>query len=342
MTRRRLARALLPIVGVCSLLAGSTCDNQDFSGRFTIELPEDGASAVRAFRQPYIGRLILDFGLLNPGGTTASYELSAQAQTTGAVDAIACENATGVVRTLEAVADPNTETAPTLRSLDQLHAVTLEPRDDGGFEASLDLRIRNSGTYRLYQDLPDATLTLTSDGVALPSTDAVAQHTTCDVLQSSTSFVLAEGTYRLTMRAPTEQVQILVEEACTSIRTVPATCPGAAGDLVVRETITLAPGGFVSGRINSLDLGVGDQAVVALRCVAPEDCAASLELFFLVQQLECRTDNDCRARESCSNDAYCVDVPGSGCASAPRGAAVPGLGLLLAALLGGRLRRRGR
>ena len=308
-----------------------------------MNVPADGDPAIRAFRQPYIGRLILDFGLLNPGATTASYELSAQAQTTGAVDAAACESATNVLRELDAVLDRDSEPIATLRTLNQLHAITLPERPTGGFGGELDLRIRGSGTYRIYQDSTDAQIAVTSDGVALPAAEATAEHTTCEPLASSTSYVLAEGTYELAIDATASVVRLLIEETCASTRTVPATCPGAAGDLFVRDTMTLPPGGFISGRINSLDLGVGDQAVVALRCLEPEACEGALELFFLVQQLECRTDNDCRAREACSSDAYCVDVGDTGCASVGRRHAPPSAGpLCLLALAVSATRRRWR
>ncbi len=306
----------------------STCDNQDFSKRFVLTVPTDGEPAVRAYRQPYIGRITLDFGLLNTGATNADYEISVQAQTTGETDATACENATTIPRFLEGVAidgDVSEGTVPLIRTFDRLHEISLLP-DGDSFAALVDLRIRTASTYRLYRASPSTTIALFADEIELPIASAQPELDTCDALQSATSYALDEGTFRMAIRSDSGVASVLVEEACESVRTVPATCPGAASELHVRDPLTLSPGSFISGRVSSLDLGVGDQAVVALDCTPADDCVGELELFFLVEQLECRTDSDCRAREACSSDAYCVPTDSRGC-SAAAGAQVGWFGL---------------
>lgn len=343
MRRARLA-ILAVVVGL--ICGASTCDNQDFSRRFVLEVPTDGDPAVRAYRQAYIGRLTLDFGLINTGEAEAAYELSVQAQTTGETDAEACEASTGIPRSLNASAfaddgqvdDPSA--VPLLRTLDRPHQIELPEAADGdGFAGAIDLRVRRASTYRIYMGDADTQLELFADGIAIPTAGVQAELDTCDALAAASSYELDEGTFRIELASTLRDVLLLVEETCEAQRTVPATCAGAASDLHVREPVTLAPGAFLSGRVSSLDLGVGDQAVVALACSPASACAGELEMFFLVEQLECRTDNDCRARESCSVDAYCVPDAGSGCSTSAGRAGWPAAALAMLTLLAVRRRQ---
>lgn len=319
-----------------AIVSGSTCDNQDLSGRFVLDLSAAEVEAVHAYRQPYIGRLTIDFGLRNTSDSPSEYDIRVQAQTTGDGTASACGSATNatprIVAAVPGDAEGNVDAngITTLTTFDRAHFLTFPSDADWGFVA---VRIRRTSSYRFYTS-SSALVLIRDDGRGIA---ADASHTIdCDVLGAVHDFTLTDGTYLLGV--PEDGASVLVEERCEEIRTVPRTCPGATSVPFTRRTIELAPGGFVSGRINSEELGIGDQAVVALTCAGGAECAGELELFFLVQQLECRVAEDCTGARSCTEDGYCREVGEGGCAAAPAQTPSP-IGLLALTALLARRRR---
>lgn len=319
--RRRVELAVLVVLSV--LAGASTCDNQDLSGRFAIDVAAGEGSAVGAYEQSYIGRLTLDFGLRNTGSASGDFRISVQAQTSGAQDEDACEDGVRTTpRLLDAgaLSDDGFAAAgadvPILRNQNRSHFITLPSGEDAGV---IRVRFRETSTYRLYVSGPPESVQLyNADGTDVdPSNEEDAP--SCDLFESVIEYDLTDGTYGL--RLFEDGLTVLLEEACSSVRTVPRTCPGAVSDVYTRDTIRLDADGFVSGRIASTVLGVGDRAVVSLECdAATPDCAAELEFFFLVQQLECRIDSDCSAVEACTEDGYCRRVRDRGCVVAGVGA----------------------
>ncbi len=315
--RSRVARTLVLLATALATIA-ATCDNQDLSGSFVMQVDDRASREVRAFRQPYIGRITLDFGLTNTSADAATFDITVQAQTTGEIDGDSCDVARhGRALLLTAVADdqgaPADDEATDIgRSLDRLYEVS-NPTDDGWVE----FRIRRPSTYRVYTG-PDTNVRLFSDG--LSEIDPIAWEpdlASCSELSAAAVFELDDGTYPLRISTNGARGTFLVEEACTSVRTVPRTCPGTAASIEVRDPITLDADGFVSGRVSANQLGIGDQAVIGLECAeSSPGCSADLQMFFLVEQLECRTDNDCSNVSECSEDAYCLRVADRGCATA--------------------------
>lgn len=314
-----------------ALLSASTCDNQDLSGRFLIQLETGESEALRAYRQPYIGRLTLDFGLTNSGDTETTFEIRVQAQTTGDSAATACENATQnsarILQTTEgeqASVDVSNGVAATLTNFDRAHFLEFP---SGAEWAYVGLRIRTTSVYRFYTSSAELGL-LRDDGELLvpDSTGAVD----CELFSLVHEFTLTDGTYYVGVNE--DGAAVLVEEDCEQVRVVPRSCPGANSEPFIRESVALAPGGFVSGRIDSTELGIGDQALVSLSCGTATDCVGELETFFLVEQLECRTNPDCRGTETCTTDGYCRRVESGGCSQGhpalPSGSALFLLGIL--------------
>lgn len=317
--------ALLATLGL-----GGTCDNQDISGQFALQVEETSA-ALQSYEQPYVGRMSLDFGLRNTSSADASFAISVQAQTSGEPDADACEEAASLPRerVLAAVDGEDQlvegESAEVLRVRNRLQRFEVPDAGRGAF----DLRIISESTYRLYFDDPDVQVRVFQGDDPIEPTATDVELTSCSAtLATAQSFVLVEGTFRVVVETTQASVQVFVEEACAATRTVPRTCPGAASEVFVRDALELDAGGFLSGRIDSLDLGIGDRAVVSLECEGP-GCAGEMELFFLVEQLECRSNNDCRGSDTCSTDGYCVDSGGA-CA---QGGTSPPAALIVALLL---------
>ena len=298
------------------MVSGSTCDNQDLSGRFEMNLDAADELTVHAYRQPYIGRLTVDFGLRNTGTSANSYDIRVQAQTTGDSAATACENATNTAARLLQTGSGDADGAvdlssglPTLSTFDRAHFLEFPSGAEWGYVA---VTIRSTSGYRFYSSSEQLNL-VREDGQLLAAdlTDTVE----CDLLRYVREFTLTDGTYYL--GTPEDGTTLLVEEDCEQVRTVPRSCPGARSDPFTRTSITLEPDGFVSGRINSEELGIGDQAVVSLACSdGAVDCSGELEIFFLVQQLECRAAGDCTGAQSCTEDGYCRQVGDGGCHSA--------------------------
>ena len=336
----RVARGALLWIGVGALVSGSTCDNQDLSGRFVVSLATSDTESVHAYRQPYIGRLTVDFGLRNNGDVPTAYDIRVQAQTTGDSAATACENATNTsARVLETGSGDAAGTVdansglPSLSTFDRAHFLEFPADAEWGYVA---LSIRSTSGYRFYSS--SAELNLVRDDGQLLTPD-VTDTVDCDLFGHVREFTLTDGTYYL--GTPEDGSTVLVEEDCEQVRTVPRSCPGASSPPFTRRSITLEPDGFVSGRINSEDLGIGDQAVVSLACADGASCDGELELFFLVQQLECRAAGDCTGTQSCTEDGYCRQVGEGGCASAVDGRLNAVVPLLLLGALIAFSRRRG-
>jgi hypothetical protein len=326
----RLGRVpqLILLGALAIVVSGSTCDNQDLSGRFLIALAAGETDAINAYRQPYIGRLTVDFGLTNVGETEGTFEIRVQAQTTGDSAATACENATQnsarVLQTTEGTQDSvdvSNGVAATLTTFDRAHFLEFPSGADWAY---VGLRIRTTSVYRIYTSAAQLSL-LRDDGelLAPDSTTAVE----CELFTTVHQFTLSDGTYYVGVNE--DGAAVLVEEDCGQVRVVPRSCPGANSDAFARETVSLAPGGFVSGRIDSTELGIGDQAVVALSCGSAAVCAGELETFFLVEQLECRTSSDCRGTETCTSEGYCRRAAAGSCSQSTR---TPPVGLTLCAL----------
>lgn len=322
---------------MAALLTGSTCDNQDLSGRFLIQLDAGESEAISAYRQPYIGRLTMDFGLINVGETEGTFEIRVQAQTTGDSAATACENATqNAVRILQTTegqrdaVDTSSGVAATVTTFDRAHFLEFPA---GAEWAYVGVRIRTTSVYRVYTSAAELSLLRDDGEVLVPDSTATVE---CELFTTVHEFTLSDGTYYV--GANEDGATILVEEECGQVRVVPRSCPGANSESFVRETVSLAPGGFVSGRVDSTELGIGDQAVVELSCGSAVSCAGELETFFLVEQLECRTSTDCRGTETCTSEGYCRRISDSSCAQS-NGRVPMELPLLLCGLAFTRRRR---
>lgn len=305
----------------------STCDTEDLSGRFVVTLGAGQQRVVQAYSQPYIGRLALDYGLTNTGESPAIYLVSAQSQTSGAQDARACDNGiSSTPRAISATAwdlEPDAATqVPTVRDENRAHFVSIPDAGAG----RVNVRFRRTSTYRVFVSGDPAAVALFSPDGNPVEPVAVITAGSCELFAAALEFEVTDGTYAL--RIDEDELVLLVEQACTSVRTVPRACPGTASDLFEETPIRLEPGGFVSGRISTAELGIGNRAVVGIECSSEgDDCAAELEMFFAVEQLECRRDTDCATTEACTEDGYCRRVRDRGCSSATGRGPMPALAL---------------
>ncbi len=311
------------------MVSASTCDDVDLSGRYVLSLASGEGSAIGAWRQPFVGRLAVDYGLSNVGQSDATFMIEAQVQTSGASTDAACDALTRAssveIELAPASADdPLVPDASAALVLLRDPGTTWETSVPAGNVGFVELRVRQAGTWAFSFDRDDVDLTvLTGERtVVVPSLLAVGADG-CDTLGVRQEVPLDEGTYRLRLETPQPAtVRMHIDETCATRRTVPRTCPGAASDVVSRQPPpTLSAGSFSSGRLSTGELGIGDEVVVQLSCAMPADCAGELELFFVVEQLACRTDNDCTNVETCSTDGYCLRSAASGCsAGGPSGA----------------------
>lgn len=313
-------------------LAAAGCDNQDIAGPETLVLAAGDEAVTRAFEHPYLGRLAIDYGLTN-GPAQGVFDIRVQAQTSGALDELACEEGvTSAARTLTAVsADAS---ADTLRDRDRAHFIDVPAALTGG--GFIDVRIPTTSTWRIFTSEAAEQLALaSSDGTTIAPEQSL-QVSECSLFSTMLEYSLTDGTYAL--QVITDGAVVLLEEACESTRTVAATCPGGARDLFETDPIGLDADGFISGRIHSYELGIGDRSVVEISCNAlTPNCSGELEIFFVAETLECRTDLDCSNAEVCQSEGYCQRVR-TGCAtSAPQSPAPAWLAAAALALL----RRRG-
>lgn len=319
----RMRASLLLCIALAPMVSASTCDDVDLSGRYAMSLEAGEGSAMGAWRQPFVGRLAVDYGLTNVGETDATYMIEAQVQTSGASTDAACdalERSSTVEIELAPVSQDNPLVPADGAALALLRDpgttwATAVPDGNVGFA---ELRVRQAGTWAFSFDRADVDLTvLTGERtVVVPSLLAVGADG-CSVLGVRQEVPLDEGTYRLRIETPEPaSLRMHIDETCATRRTVPRTCPGATSDIVSRQPPpTLSAGAFSSGRLATGELGIGDEVVVQLSCASPADCAGELELFFVVEQLACRTDNDCTNVETCSTDGYCLRSAASGCAA---------------------------
>lgn len=322
------------------LCMASNCDNQDVSALFEVRLTSDSPTVTEVFAQPYVGRIALDYGVVNDGVTDATITLRAQMQTDGNADAAVCEAFERQTPLSLEASPPEDGDAPQFpsrwRDQDQVYIVTL-PEADEAFEGYLEFVISDTGTYRFYSDSGSASLSiLTTEGAELSPVSGDGTLESCEGVGQVTTYALNTGTYAVRVESDISPVALYVEEACDSQRTVPRTCPGSVSQITaVSEPVNVAPGGKVAGRVGFDELGIGDITVVELTCSSPE-CDVRVELFFVIEQLDCRSTRDCRNSESCSEEGYCLRTAG-GCAAA-RGARSATMAALLLGLI--LLRRR--
>ena len=340
------AAVLASVALLVALGLGGTCDNQDISGQFFLGLDGSSARVVQAYEQPYVGRVSIDYGLTNTGATDATYELAVQAQTSGATDAPACEQSTKLPRE-RSLAAVDAELAlvdgaqpELLRARDRLQRFTVPTGGRGAFA----VRVLNESAYRIYLGDADAELIVLQGEDRVDPVGAGVDLSSCpQTLAQFAEFVLVEGTFLVVADTDQATLDVYIEEACTATRTVPRTCPGTASDVYSTGPLEVPAGGFLSGRIDSLGLGIGDLSVVEFAC-GSADCEGDVELFYVIEQLECRSSSDCRGSGSCSELGYCLSSS-SGCSAGGARRAgqstIPALLLLVALVLcrGRRLHR---
>jgi hypothetical protein len=334
------------VIAIVAAVVG--CEGDDLSGLETLTLPstDTDGSVIAAWSQPYVGRLTVDYGLTNRSAAPTGFTLRAQASTSGDPDDEACERlereAGRIVAAISDDGDDTTTPEPTapltvVRDFADVIAVELPGDRQAGW---IGLRVPADGEFILRSDVVvDLTIRADDGTEILPL--ASASTPTCSAVATEQRWNLEATTWRLRIETTDPRpVRLWIEQACPDLRTVPATCPGAASP-IVEEPLpdSIVDGGFISGRIHDADLGIGDRVVIELACADTPGCAADLELFFVVTPLDCRTDNDCANAEACTEDAWCIRES-NGCATA--GAHSPSLWPLIggAACLTRRRRRR--
>ncbi|MCB9519369.1 MAG: hypothetical protein H6700_05840 [Myxococcales bacterium] len=318
-TARSRVVDLARVTVIAALALHATCDTQDLSGELILELASGDEAVVRGLEQDGVGRVAIDYGLVNTGDEVGIFDVTAQAQTSGVAELAACEElAAGDPRPLTAAGVSSSgiaegQSIPTLRTLDRAHVVGVSTEFDA---AAIDLRIRSAGTYRLYSTQRLEFSLVDADGEAQTLTTGASAG--CALAASLSTFTVNDGTFRLSW--PAEATTLLLEADCADVRNVPRTCPGTFGPEISVGSQVLLPGEVVSGRINASELGVGDRVVVALACspLSP-DCAGRLSTYLVVEPLDCQADSDCRASESCDDGGYCLTTASGGCAAAPIG-----------------------
>lgn len=338
--------ALSQISAAALILLLSACDIQDISPLLEIYSNDETGGAV--WQQPYLGQLGVSWRLKpDPTSehTAEAMELRWQARTSGFPEADAClaiDRASG-------------------------NALTLKPNfiDDSSADfnpATISLR---AGTRRLdgqrQSDDPPLALNLTSNarqrwlititgmdemptleahtGTTVQLIERDTEHEACDGAQRF-EFTVEAGNYRLLFDQKQISGTLHIERPCEEERTVPATCPGYAGAVVLAVARSDEPD-TMSGWVSPAELGPGDLLASSISCDSQTGCGVVLEQTITLEPLACRSNGDCNQGGSCTQDGLCS--AGGGCAAAP-GPLSPGGAILalLALLWAWRGRTRGR
>lgn len=339
--------AALACVGAVVSLAG--CDPLEISGvQYLTVAAAEGASSgevVVGLRQQRTGRIALEYSLENTGPTEARFSLQAQVQTAGnPVDAYCAVFAQDTPVDVSASTAP--ADAPSLRTLRRLYSVAL-PAAEEGFAGTVLLPLGRESVWRFLSNTEQLSVVVrAADGsVQFPADDPTVE-AGCVTVPFQIAYPLADGSWQVILRSPTQNILLLVEEDCAAQRTVPRTCPGQASPILEAAAAVLEPGSSDANRLSAAALGIGDQLVVSLACTAEDGpCAGRAAFVVVTQTLDCQSSTDCSGSDACTSDGYCVaeESPG-GCASAVAATApIPWLLLVAAAAMrrGGWKPRRG-
>lgn len=351
--RFRIGRALASALLVAGVGAG--CDAADYSDVAEILVssatdPEtaDGAfEATRVFALSEVGRVSIDYEL-GAGDAGASLELAAQMQTSGDSDSAACEaiNAelltprSGSTQTVAAAATAEND----LLTFDQ--GFSLSAPNGATDEEFRFLRFRPSGSglvsINLFVSPATAEPLLTVDGSEVPPSLIRGTDPAC-VTEGGVVYRYEVEAGRLHLLGWTaaalraDKPRILLQTACETNRSVPATCAGHIALPTTSDSNNLAAGASTSGHLSTALLGIGDRVVLALRCRPVEgrsDCSGRGRVVVRFEPIECRSSADCDPSQTCSSDGYCTGD--TSCATS----GLPGHGWLATGVLAILLLRR--
>ena len=345
MTPHPRAAMIVTMVLLAPLCLAMQCAGEDVSGPFVVPLEAAAGEIVAgSIEERFAGRLSLDYGLRGASGAH-DVELTVQAQTSGNPDLESC---------LRVAAPP-----PRVTRADPWDTVTPPPLGqrfplvrplDAAVRISLPGIIPPAGlvtfpaqrtTYRIVIE-PDNTVLAVYD----PSSNLIPPLVStapadCESASNVTVYELNDGDHVLAIYAGTDEVTLTISEACEARRTVERTCPGTSGPPITR-TINAAPDDPAVGRVAAPELGVGDRIAFELTCLGPGACDSDAVLFAYIEQLDCRSDNDCNAGRTCTREGYCVRPDSGGCQQSPGQPSQAGAALLLAAVILTVMRRRRR
>lgn len=340
------------------LLAASTalwgCDTADFSDLASIGVSSseaqqsaDGAfSTTRVFSLGEVGRAAIDYELRG-GDEGGSLRLVAQMQTSGDSDSAACEaiSAQSVAQLTPAVEANAGQTISDANLLGFEQAAEVQPPPTAPDAEFRYLRFRPAGSgivsINLFVTPATAEPRLTVEGnEVLPSlireadTNCVAQGGVVYRYEVESNRVHLLGWTAATLRA--DRPRLLLQTACETNRSVPATCAGHVAPPAATEPRSLREGASVTGHLSTGLLGIGDRVVVALRCTPDEGataCSGAARIVVRFEPVECKSSADCDPAQSCSSDGYCTGETSCSTASPPsRGWLAFGLVLILLAL----------
>lgn len=303
-----------------ALLLGSNCEQTEILGPVSFELNPDAREETVVIRLPFVGRTSLDWFIENDGTTDAEFTILALAQQIEDPNDKRCESfdensdvSYQLLQSVEAPPEPEIR-LPSIETNGTLYNLTLE-ETAGGFEGwarlsglagRVDLVVRPSSAELQVLDV---------NGNTLPSiTSENAECAKDDKEIGVRTYRLEDETYRLRVFTPGPSVLLSAAETCISRATVDRICPGTQGELAER-TANLPADSQQSGRFHTLDLGVGNAIALTVYCVNDSDCQGRVEIAPYIEPLECRSNDDCSTRRSCSVDGYCLR-DSSGCQSA--------------------------
>jgi hypothetical protein len=311
--------ALLLLMATSGLLLGTTCENTEILGPVELGLEPGEVSSVE-MKQPYVGRLSLDFSLEPADSQSGSIEILAQARQNEDPNTDRCETITAAFDAsiiLDAYEEdlPGFDSRlPVIESNGNLYELELT-EEDGAFEGWA--RVTGfEGRAEFVLSPSSATMRLVdSNGNTLPplnQTPAVCDEDSEEFLAKE--FRLEDETYRIQIISGSQPVTIYVDETCTSRERVDRTCPGTEGPVVSR-TLSLDSDAALSGRFYTTELGVGNAIVVSASCAGGESCGGNLLMTPYIETLECEEDGDCPSSRTCSSDGYCLRES-TGCTAA--------------------------
>ena len=311
--------AALPLLAACDTADFSDVESLRVSSSDSEALGDGTFSQTRVFSLGEVGRAAIDYGLA-AGSAGGTFRLVAQMQTSGDSDSAACEALSAetveeLTPAVEAIADQTT-TEANLLAFDQAAEVvppTATPDDEYRY---LRFRPTGSGLVSINLFVSPATaeprLMVESDTV-LPSliraadANCVAAGGAIYRYEVEANKVHLLGWPAATLRA--DRPRLVLETACETNRSVPATCAGHVAPQAATEARLLAAGASTTGHLSTGLLGIGDRVVVALRCTPAEGSAAcdgSARIVVRFEPVECKSSADCDPAQTCSSDGYCT------------------------------------
>ena len=263
---------------------------------------------------PRLSRIALDYGITNYAENDSEYEISAQIHTSGTIEYEACQQITPRLPfeinapVLSDACSVSNGAASLIRNNGEPYLIHFD-------EESLDfgcvrMRVSSSGTFNII--ISDEN----RDFHVYDGSNEVESHfersvQDCGTFEHLFQFDLTTGSYTLQI-APGEPLEIYIEENCASESLVPRACAGSHSEIITERTGILSHKQQATGRITSVELGIGDQIVVSLTCLEEAPCDAQMKGFFLLKDLDCRQSEACPTNQSCSSEGYCIS-DSSGC-----------------------------